>query len=130
MLVGTTSASQNISVSTPSTDGISSLSIVSIVLPAGYVRSGGTCPVSGSAPVPCTIGIAFVPTAAGAQPGNVVVTASVFGGPQAVSNAALTGTGILAQAVETRAVPSLNQWGLGLLLASLMTAGIYLVRKR
>ena len=43
VLVGTTSAAQTVSVSTP-LEGLPALSIVSITLPAGYVRTGGTCP--------------------------------------------------------------------------------------
>lgn len=126
VLVGTTSAAQTVSVSTP-LEGLPALSIVSITLPAGYVRTGGTCPNSGAASNPCTVQVAFAPTGLGPIGGNLAVSASINGGIAGTSNAALIGVGVPGQSV---AAPSLGQWGLGLLLAALMATGVWFVRKR
>lgn len=129
VLVGTTSASQTVSVSAPllAPEGFPALSIVSITLPAGYVRSGGSCPSSGVASNPCTVDVSFVPTSLGTIAGNMVVTASINGGIAGSTNAALTGVGVPGQSV---AAPSLGKWGMGLLLVALMATGVHFVRKR
>lgn len=129
--VGTTSAAQTLTVSVPTTratDGFS-LSNFSVTVPTGYARSGGTCPSSGNVnTVPCTVDIVFSPTAAGTTAGNVVVSASVFGGP--TLGTAVPVTGIAAQTVSAVSAPALGNWGLGLLLATLMASGLVFTRKR
>ena len=128
VLVGTTSAVQDVSVSAPNNNRGNTLSIASIVLPTGYARSGGTCPASGAvATPPCTIGVVFAPTAVGPLAGNMVVTASINGTPAQPANVALVGAGVPGVSVSA---PSLSTWGLGLLVATLMTAGLVFVRKR
>lgn len=128
VLVGTTSAVQTLTVSVPPAgEGFPALSIVSIAVPAGFVRSGGSCPASGTATSPCTIGVAFAPGAVGPANGNVVVTASINGGQGVGTNAAVVGIGVPGVSV---AAPSLSTWGLGLLLAALMATGIVYTRKR
>ncbi len=131
ILSGTTSAVQTVSASLPIVTliaGSTPLSIVSITFPTGFARSGGSCPNSGTAPVPCTIGVVFSPTAPGAINGNMVVVASINGGIPGTTNVALTGTA-LAGAPPVPA-PSLGAWGLGLLLTTLMTTGFVFLRRR
>lgn len=127
VLVGTASASQTVSVAAPTTEGFPALSIVSITVPPNYVRTGGSCPTSGAASNPCTVNLAFAPSAVGAAPGTMVVSASINGGIAGSSNAALSGVGVPGQSV---AAPSLGAFGLGLLLAALMATGFHFVRKR
>jgi hypothetical protein len=128
VLVGTNSGAQTVTVSTPLTEGFPALSIVSITLPGGYLRNGGTCPASGAATSPCTVGVVFAPTGVGAVGGNMVVSASINGAPAQSANVALTGVGI--QGVSAVSAPTLGDWGLGLLLASLLTTGVVFARKR
>ncbi len=103
-----------------------SLSINSITLPANYSRSGGTCPPSGAAPNPCTIGVVFTPTDIGVQAGTGVISATVNGLPGS-SNLTLTGTGVTG---EVRSVPSLGSLGLLALLATLLGSGAYFASRR
>ncbi len=128
--VGTTSAAQTFTVETDGkrTDAKGfSLSITSITFPPGFSRSGGTCPASGGAPDPCTVGVVFSPSAVGPFTGNIAVTASTFGQPPGTSNVAVTGQGVGGERVS---VPTLGQWGMGLLLAGLLTSGLVLLRRR
>lgn len=127
VLAGSSSTVQTVTVSVPPTEGFPGLSIVSIAFPTGYVRNGGSCPSSGAAPIPCTIGVQFVPTALGTQAGNMVVTASLNGGPGVGANVALTG---IATQGAAASAPTMGSWGLGLLLASIMGIGMVFVRKR
>lgn len=128
MPVGTTSAAQTLTVSVPTTDGFS-LSNFSVTFPAGYARSGGTCPNSGNvSTVPCTVDVVFSPTAAGTTAGNVVVSASVFGGPTQGTNVPVTGAAV--QPINAVSAPTLSNWGLGLLLTTLMASGFVFTRKR
>lgn len=129
VLIGTTSASQTVSVSAPllAPEGFPALSIVSITVPRDYIRTGGSCPSSGAASNPCTINVAFAPTGLGASPGTLVVSASINGGIAGSSNVALNAVGVPGQSV---AAPGLGTWGLGLLLAALMATGFHFVRKR
>lgn len=127
VLAGTSSATQTVTVSLPLTEGFPALSIVSITLPAGYVRNAGTCPASGTASVPCTVGVVFAPDSLGTQAGNMVVTASLNGGPGVAASVALTGIGVAGEAASA---PTIGTWGLGLLLAGLMATGMFFVRRR
>jgi hypothetical protein len=103
------------------------LANVSVTLPAGWQRSGGTCPASGVAPNPCTIGVVFAPSAVGAQAGNAQVTASVFGGAPITTAVPLSGTAVASTAV---AAPSLDALGLGVLGSVLLLAGLLTLRQR
>jgi hypothetical protein len=128
--IGTSSGGQTITVQTPplgAEKGVTPpLSIVAVSFPAAYSRSGGTCPAAGAAPNPCTIDVVYTPTAIGPQTGNVVVTASIVGGPPASANVAVSGTGIAGAAL---AAPALGGWGLLLLAAGLLMIGLT-VRRR
>ncbi|MFO1496063.1 MAG: IPTL-CTERM sorting domain-containing protein [Lysobacterales bacterium] len=123
--LGSSSAAQTITVATvlriPDP-----LAITSITLPAGFIRSGGTCPSSGAAPNPCTIEIRFSPTMVGAQSGNVVVVGSSFGAPNGSANVAVSGNGLPGNIV---AAPSLNQTGLALLALLLGGLGLWQQRR-
>jgi hypothetical protein len=73
------------------------LNISSLAVSSGYVLvpSGTTCPNPGTlAPgASCTIGVAFAPTAPGADPGTLTITTNANNSPQTVT---LGGTGIAA----------------------------------
>jgi len=127
--VGNTSAVQTFTVETEGKSAAkgSSLSIVSITFPPGFGRSGGTCPATGGAPDPCTVGVVFTPSAVAPFTGNVAITASSFSLPPGTSNVLVTGQGVGGGSVS---VPSLGQWGMGLLLAALLTSGLLLLRRR
>ena len=125
--VGTTSATQTVSVSAGSGGDGNSLSIVSITFPAGFARNGGSCPASGTAPNPCTMGVVYSPTQIGPQAGNVVITASSIGQPPGSSNLAVSGNGVGGSLIS---VPALGGWGFGLLLAALLGSGFYFARRR
>ncbi len=129
--VGTSSPAQTVSVEAgyggDVTDKGGTLSITSITFPAGFSRSGGTCPASGVAPNPCTIGVVFTPSALGVQGGNAVITAAVNGSPPVSSNLAVTGTGVPGALIS---VPSLGSLGLLALIATLLGSGVYFARRR
>jgi hypothetical protein len=126
--LGTTSAAQSVSVSaTQPMEGFPALNIVSITLPPGYTRSGGSCPASGTASNPCTIDIVFTPAALGANPGTGVISANINGAPAGQTNLALTGNAVQGANIS---VPSLSQWGLALLLAAVAASGAVLARRR
>ena len=72
--------------------------------------------------------LAGIVHAAGTTAGNVVVSASVFGGPTLGTNVPVTG--IAVQTVSAVSAPALGNWGLGLLLATLMASGLVFTRKR
>ncbi len=112
---------------TPGFRGLDPLANVSITLPAGWQRSGGSCPSSGVAPNPCTIGVVFSPQAVGVQNGTAQVTASVFGSNPITSTAALSGSGLPAAAVPA---PSLNQFGLLALIGLTLAIGMTVVRRQ
>lgn len=125
--VGSSSGAQTITVATAiNTRGNDPLAISSISVPAGFTRSGGSCPASGVAPNPCTIEIRFTPTMVGTQSGNVVVIASSYGSPNATANVAVSGNGLPGNAV---AAPSLNQTGLALLALLLGGLGLWQQRR-
>ena len=88
-VVGTTSASQAVTLSNP---GSASLSITSIAASTQFGQTNN-CPISPSTlPVngACTIDVTFTPTAAGTQSGSITIIDSAVGSPQQIS---LTGTG-------------------------------------
>ncbi len=98
-------------------------SVDALVFPAGYARSGGTCPIGGAAPSPCTIGVVFAPSAAGVQAGDTSITATTAG-LQGVTLVPVTGTG-----VGSASIPVLGNLGLLLMLAGLGGAGILYARR-
>jgi hypothetical protein len=95
--VGTTSATQNLTVSN---NGGSALNITGIVVTAPFARVNSgvfpvgapNCGVALAAGANCTIKVAFAPTAAGSSGGTVTITAS---GTVTGSPVALTGTGFV-----------------------------------
>lgn len=132
--VGTTSAVQTLTASIAyggtvtgnSTNG-NPFVINSIVLPAGYARSGGTCPNTGNATSPCTIGIVFAPTGVGPAAGNAAITATSNGLP-GLTNVAFTGIGAAA-AGPAQAIPMFGNLGLLLTLAGLGGVGVWFARR-
>jgi hypothetical protein len=129
VLVDTSSAALTVSVEADYGGRIASgasLSITSITLPANYSRSGGTCPASGAAPNPCTIGVVFTPSDVGVQAGTGVISATVNGLPGS-SNLAVTGTGVPG---EVSSVPGLGSLGLLALLAAMLGSGAYFASRR
>jgi hypothetical protein len=98
-------------------------SVDSLVLPAGYLRSGGTCPIGTGTNSPCTIGIAFAPGSAGVAAGDVAITAT-SNGFQGVTNVPTTGTGVGSQTI-----PVLGNLGLLLMLAGLGGVGLAFARR-
>lgn len=87
-VVGTTSASRNI---TLSNTGNAALSITGIAASGAFGVThacGSSLPAGGS----CTLQVSFTPTGAGAASGAVTVTSNAAGSPQSVS---LSGTGTL-----------------------------------
>ena len=80
------------------------LSIGSIVLPAGYAVTGGTCPNPGTvaAGSNCSIAITLTPTAVGALPaGSLTVNTNASNSPL---TAALSGAGVPATALSVASV--------------------------
>ncbi|MDZ4811118.1 MAG: hypothetical protein SGI99_00700 [Pseudomonadota bacterium] len=128
---GTTSAVQTLTVSIAYGGKVMSgvqpkgttFSVDALAFPAGYSRSGGTCPIGGAAPSPCTIGVVFAPSAPGVQAGDTSITASTSG-LQGVTLVPVTGTG-----VGTLSIPVLGNLGLLLMLAGLGGAGIVFARR-
>ena len=84
--VGTTSASQTV---TLTNTGGASLTVASIVASGNFAQTN-TCGGSLGAGVTCTLSITFTPTATGTRTGAVTITDDAAGSPHAVS---LTGTG-------------------------------------
>jgi hypothetical protein len=97
-VVGTTSASQAVTLSNP---GSASLSITSITASTQFGQTNN-CPISPSSlPVngTCTIDVTFTPSAAGTQSGSITITDSVVGSPQQISLTGI-GTAVVAPAVS------------------------------
>ncbi len=91
-VVGTTSASQSV---TLTNTGNAALTITSIAASAQYGQTN-TCPVSPAtlaAAGTCSISVTFTPTAAGTQTGSITITDNAAGSPHGI---ALTGTGAAA----------------------------------
>ncbi|MGA2099544.1 MAG: choice-of-anchor D domain-containing protein [Candidatus Sulfotelmatobacter sp.] len=134
--VGTTSSSQNVSLTNTGsvTLGITSISATGNF---GQTNNCGTSLVSGAT---CTIGVTFTPLTTGTLTGTVSISDSIAGSPQTVS---LTGTGSAAatvtfspatltfasQSVDTTSVKqtvTLTNTGSGLLtISSVSTTGSY-----
>jgi hypothetical protein len=89
-LVGTTSATQTV---TLSNSGSAVLNIASIVASAHFGQSG-TCGATLAAGSSCVINVTFSPVAAGAASGSLTVTDNSGGVPGSTQIVALTGTGI------------------------------------
>jgi F5/8 type C domain/Abnormal spindle-like microcephaly-assoc'd, ASPM-SPD-2-Hydin len=84
--VGSTSASQTVTVSNPNSTAVS-VAQLAVNGPFGHTSTcGATIPAAGS----CTVSIQFVPTATGAATGSLSITSNAPGSPLTV---ALTGTG-------------------------------------
>ena len=86
-LVGTTSASQPVTVTNT---GAVALSISSLTVSSGWTQSNNCLP-SIAASASCTINVSFQPTAGGFQTGTVTLTDNASNSPQKVS---LSGTGL------------------------------------
>jgi hypothetical protein len=100
-VVGTTSASQAVTLSNTGSDA---LSITSIAASTQYAQTNN-CPISPSTLAVnaiCTINVTFTPTATGTQSGTITISDSAVGSPQQIS---LTGTGtaVAAPAVSLSA---------------------------
>jgi hypothetical protein len=85
-LVGTTSATQTITLSNTGNDAMAISSITS----SGDFAETNTCGPTLAAGANCSISVTFTPTATGTRSGSVTVTDNASGSPQSVS---LTGTG-------------------------------------
>jgi len=85
--VGTTSASQPLTLSNP---GSTALSITSIAVGGDFAQTN-TCGSSVAAASSCTISVTFTPTATGTRAGTLTVTDSATSSPQTAS---LTGSGV------------------------------------
>jgi hypothetical protein len=90
-LIGTTSASQAVSVTNT---GTPPLTFTSIGISSGWTQSNNCAP-SVAAGATCTINVSFQPTAAGPQSGTLTLTDNALGSPQTVS---LSGTGLVPAA--------------------------------
>jgi len=130
--VGSTSAVQTLTLSVaygggtfsgPTPEGGPAFAINSLVFPTGFARSGGTCPASGAASSPCTVGVVFQPVAIGVNSNYASLTAAT-GGLPGTTTVPVTGTG-----VETTSVPFLGNLSLLLLLAGLGGAGLIYARR-
>jgi hypothetical protein len=89
--VGTTSASQPV---TLTNTGTATLTISGIVASVGFAQTN-TCGASVAAAASCTINVTFTPSVSGSASGTVSVTDNASGSPQTVS---LTGTGTVQTA--------------------------------
>jgi hypothetical protein len=119
-----TSAVQTLTV-TSSYGGPSSIMVDTLVIPPGYARSGGSCPIGSAVTSPCTIGIVFQPPSPGILAGNIAITATSNGFLSGTTNVPATGNG-----VAFRVVPALSNLGLLLLLAGLGGVGSVVARRR
>jgi hypothetical protein len=104
---GTTSATQNLTLSNSGTAGATTISITvsapfTRVNTAPFPAGAGNCGTTLSAGANCTIKVAFAPTAVGPAGGTVTITANV---PVTGSAVTLAGTG-LANAVVAFSAPS------------------------
>ncbi len=99
--VGTTSASQAV---TLMNSGSASLSIASIVASGDFAASPA-CPASLAVGASCTIDVRFTPSAVGARSGALTVTSNASGSPHSV---ALSGTGLAPAASITLTPVSLS----------------------
>ncbi len=124
--VGTTSAAQTLTVSLAYGGGTTpqgvTFSVNSVVIPPGFIRTGGNCP-TGAAPNPCTIDIAFQPSAAGTVAGDIAITAT-SNGLQGVTNVPTTGNG-----GSFVSVPTLGNLALLIMLAGLGGMGLMYARR-
>lgn len=122
---GTTSAAQTLTVSLAyggaTTEGFT-FTVDSVAIPPGFIRTGGSCPI-GNAPNPCTIDIAFQPSAPGTVAGDVSITAT-SNGLQGVTNVPSMGNGS-----NFVAVPALGNLALLIMLAGLGGMGLIYARR-
>jgi hypothetical protein len=104
-LVGTRSATQQVTLTNV---GTAPLGIISIVWPAANFTDSTNCPVGGTlnAGSSCRINARFAPTTAGILIGTLAITTSDPGLP--VANVALSGTGVQPSAVLS---PGSNNFG-------------------
>ncbi|HVC47537.1 MAG TPA: choice-of-anchor D domain-containing protein [Terracidiphilus sp.] len=86
--VGKTSALQTVTVT--NTSSAVSLTDLALSVSSGFALSGSTCPATLGPGASCTVGVAFAPTAAGAQTGTLTVASSALA---ASVQAPLSGTG-------------------------------------
>ncbi len=118
--VGTTSASQAL---TLQNIGTGALSIASISASGDFAQTN-TCGATLAAAASCTIDVTFTPTATGARGGSVSVASDAPGSPHSSS---LGGTGIVAPppppATPVAPIPTLSQWALIALTLLVALAG-------
>ena len=88
--VGTTGASQNVTLSNSGTGPLNISSLVISGTNAGDFAQSNTCGSSVAAGGSCTISVTFTPLASGSRTASVSITDNASGSPQAVS---LSGTG-------------------------------------
>ena len=93
-LVGATSAAQTVTVS--NTSGLAA-SQLTIAASAGFTLSQNTCPASLAAGSNCSVGVEFIPVAAGPVVGSLRVASSAIVNTATVQ---LSGTGALASAIQ------------------------------
>jgi hypothetical protein len=112
-VVGTTSGSQNL---TLSNTGGASFTGLTVVVTAPFSRAtggaGGTCGTTLLAGANCTIGVVFSPTTAGATTGTVTITgnATVTGSPVSLSG---TGTAVVRSATVSPTSLAFGSWATG-----------------
>lgn len=99
--IGTTSASQTL---TLSNTGTATLTIASIVASGDYGKTT-TCSGTLAAAANCTIAVTFTPTASGTRTGSIVVTDNSGGVGGSTQTTSLSGTGILPTAASPTASP-------------------------
>lgn len=122
-LIGTTSATQSI---TLTNSGTAVLNISSIVTDVDFGQTND-CGVTLIASANCTLQISFTPTAEGARNGSLTVSSDASSSPDAV---ALSGNGVPpSPGLDTQAIPVLPAWAMVILL-SLMVGAAFVVLRR
>ena len=97
VVIGTTSATKNV---TLTNTGTAQLSITSIVASPPYAQTN-TCGSSVNAGKKCTISVTFTPTVAGTASGSLTINDNASNSPQTVS---LNGSGVVAVSLAPAAV--------------------------
>jgi YD repeat-containing protein len=120
--VGSSSATQTVTVSNA---GTAALNIASVVASGDYVRST-TCGNSLAPSASCSITVTFTPLAAGARSGVVTITNDAAGSPHSISLSGAGATAIVAPICSVTASPtSVYTGGSSTLLASCPGAASY-----
>jgi hypothetical protein len=107
--VGTTSATQNLTVTNTGNSALGGMGIAGVNAPFTRVTNGGfpanapNCTATLAVGASCTVKVAFAPTAAGAASATVVVGGTGATHPTNSASAALTGTGVAPRVTFTSA---------------------------